>query len=299
MAQYTLTETEYKEFQKEVVETVILTLPRLEDIITIEDMPWKSQSVWNKANLPSTDIEMWSEFDHALQVESPISFTPTTDKVYRLQSVVRIPVAVLRASRTSGESLDTSTVSSVTRILARELEAFVFQGPIINGNRISSVGLVNQAGNESTFTTTTWGSASGPYETVRDMKGQLLADGFGTGKLDLIVDTTLAPYLWKLPATDANFSEGERIKQQLLNGGDIYVTPQLPSPTANDGVCLLVENNPKHYKLRTPKRLGLSDIETWTYDPYTDSLVGRVEGYFVLHVYQPNAICKHTQVDIA
>ena len=296
MSYYTLTEDEYKELQTAIIKTQLL--PNIwQNIINLSPMPFKYESSYNEVTDINTDVAGWSLAPHALDLEGKVLFKKQTAYLYRLQRTFRLSRADLEASRTFGTALDTTVVQQITRSLSKEIEEFVFQGPEINGNHLTTAGLFNKAGNTSTFTTTKFGAASGPYETVRDMKGLLLADGFGTGKLDLITDTTLAPYFWKLPATDANFSEGQRIKQELLNGGNIYVSDRLPSATSNDGVLLLVENDPLNYVLRTPKGLGL--VQPIVYDPASDNYIGRVEGFYQMEVYQPNAICKHMTVDIS
>jgi len=296
MSYYALTEREYKEFSEAIIKTQLLPAVHRQ-ICTFAPMPFKYKTEYHEVTDINMDEAGWSLAPHALDIEADVLFKSQTQDVYRLQRTVKISRARLLASRTSGAPIDTTIVEQVVRKLDKELEAFVFQGPKIGGNRLTTAGLFNKAGNTSTYTTTKFGSASGPYETVRDMKGLLLADGFGAGRLDLVVDTTLAPYLWKLPATDAPFSEADRIKKELLNGGEIYISNQLPDPSSNDGVMLLVENSPLNYKVKTPQ--GLTLIEQMVYDPASDCYIGRIEGYYCMEVYQPNSICKHVTVDLA
>jgi len=296
MSYYTLTENEYKELNSAIIQTQLLPAVHLK-ICNFKPMPFKYQSEYNEVTDINTDVAGWSLASNALDLEGKVLFTPKTAQLYRLQRTFRIPRAELEVSRSFGTPLDTTIVQQITRALTKELEEFVFQGPEINGSHKTDAGLFNKAGNTSTYTTVKFGAASGPYEAVRDMKGLLLADGFGAGRLDLIVDTTLAPYLWKLPATDATFSEGQRIKQELLNGGDIYVSDRLPDPTSNDGVMLLVENDPLNYVVKTPA--GLQTVQPIIYDPHSDAYIGRIQGFYMMEVYQPNAICKHMSVDLA
>jgi hypothetical protein len=255
------------------------------------------QSEWNAVSLPF-DQEIWTHIT-APHEGADVDFKATTDKLYRTGQVIHVGRARLRASRNAGQPVDTLIAAQLTRRLAKYREAFCMKGPLLRNKttRETTAGLFNKAGNTSTYTTVKFAAASGPYNAVLDMWNQNLADGFGTGRLDVVTDTTLAQYFKRLPATDAVFSEGTRIKQEILNGGDIYISDQTPSADSNDGVLLLVENSPLNYKIKSPDMITL--VNEWQYLAEPDEYVARIDLAVMMHVYQANAICKHMTVDLA
>ncbi len=294
-----LNEQQYKRFQDKLVWSKLLEGPHYQ-ICNFVPSEFKFVEEWDAVTEPSETeqnaLPRWSEAPHALQPDREILYTPTEDKYYRLQEIAKISGARLRASKTAGMNALDAIFMSIGRMLNKEIEAFVFQGPLnsLGATRLTTAGLFNKNGNVSTYNTVKFDAASGPYNAVADMKGLLLADGFGTGKLDLVVDDVAAPYLWRLPATDANFSEGQRIKAELLNGGSIYLSDKLPSNDSECGVGLLVENGIENYNVKTPGGLELGQQ---SYDARTDITYVRVEGFFCMNVYQPNSICKHVTFD--
>jgi len=303
-----ITQSQYKQLQGVVTQVQFLPMVDLQ-ICNYKKMEgYFFEKAWNEISMPTED-EIWTLAPHAPHEIAEVDFKETTDYLYRTGKVLRIPRAHIEASKNNGTPLDTATLEQLTRLLSIYRARFCFQGPLLkNGSsRLTTAGLFNKAGNTSTYTTVKFASASGPYNAVKDMKGKLLDDGFGTGPLDLIVDSTLAPYLWSLPATDANFSEGQRIKEQLLNGGDIHVAATynastspygvLPAASSNDGVMLLVENNPLYYEIESPNLIEL--IDRWVYNVEYDTMDARVDLALMMHVKQPNAICKHVTVDLA
>jgi hypothetical protein len=295
MSYHGLTEAEYKEFQTRIVKTQLLPAVH-RNVCSFTPSTFKFQDSHTEVTeINTTDFKTWSLAPHAIDDRADVLFKEVNDVYYRLQRTMFISNARLKVSRTVGTPIDTTLAGQITRALDKELEQSVFGGPDINGTRLTSVGLVNEAGNTSTYNTVKFASASGPYNTVNDMVGLCEADGF-TGPFDLIVDTTLSPYLRYLPATDASFSERQRILDQLPIK-NIYVSDKLPAATAQDGTMMIVENSPLNYEIKTPQGLGLSEM--MVYDPGSDGWVGRIEGFYCFKMYQANSICVHTTVDLA
>jgi hypothetical protein len=299
MSYYELPEMQYKAFQAEIMEAVLL------DPVDMLVCNFKSmgtltfQETWTQVQLPYDD-EIWNKAPIAPQESADVDFKDTTDYTYVTGRVIRLNKARVEASLNMGAPLDTTVVAQVIRRLNKYREAFIFQGPKdADGNRYDTQGLFNKAGNSSTYTTVKFASAGGPYNTVNDMLNALQTDGFGFGRVDLIADTTLAPYFRYLPSTSSEFSEAARIKRELLNGGNIYVSNQLPAASSNDGVLLLVDNKPQNYKAEYPGGAPVQFNNQFVWDPETNEFVGRVDLYLRLKTYQPNAICKHVTVDLA
>lgn len=300
---YSLPEREYKLLETAIIEEQLVDAVHLK-ICDFKKTDMFFTTEYVKAVLPDlkTNLPIWSEAPVALDTETSINFELAEDKAYRVQSVIRIPDSYLKVMRTLNQPLDTTMVQQLTRVLTKELEAYVFKGPLLSPTQTRTTttaitGLCKKAGNTSTYDTVKFAAASGPYETVNHMIGLLEAKGFGAGRLDLITDFTLAKYFRSLPATDTAYSEGSRIKDELLNGGDIYKSDQLIPLTGNDGVLLLVENRPTHYQVKSPAMISLKNQFVW--DPRTDEHVGRIEGVFALSVYHPDSICLHSSVDLA
>ena len=295
MSYYGLTEAEYKEFQTKIVETQLLPAVH-RSCCSFTPAPFKFQDTHPTVTpINMTDFKTWSLAPHAIDDKADVLFGETTDYYYRLQRTILINNAMLKVSRTHGEPLDTTLARQTTRYLDKELEAFLFQGPYINGARLTTAGFRNKAGNESTYDTVKFAAASGPYNTVNNMVGLCEADGF-TGPFTLIADTTLAPYLRGLPATDSAFTERQRILDNLPIT-NILISNQMGAATTDDGVLILVENKAINYEIKTPQGLGLSEMLVW--DPSTDTWGGRIEGFYCFKTYQANAICKHENVDLA
>lgn len=308
MSYYPLTQGQYKQLMGTVTEVQFLPMVDLA-ICNYKKMEgYYFEKEWNEVTLPTED-EVWTLAPHAPHEGAEVDFKGTTDYLYRVGRVLKIPRAHLEASKNNGTPLDTQALAQLVRLLSIYRARFTFMGPILKNatSRTTTAGLFNKAGNTSTYTTVKFASASGPYNAVNDMKGKLEEDGFGTGRLDLIVDTTLAPYIRGLPATDSNFTEGRRIEENLLNGGKIWVAQVynastapygvLPAATSNDGSMLLVENDKRYYEVESPNMIEL--INQWQYNAEYDAHQARVDLALMMHVYQPNAICKHTTVDLA
>lgn len=290
-----LTEAEYKEFQDRIVKAQLLPAVH-RNICSFTPSEFKFEDSHTTAtDINMTDFKTWSLAPHAIDDRADVLFTETNNKYYRLQRTMQISNARLKVSRTHGTPIDTTVASQIVRKLDKELEAYTFQGPYINGSRLTTAGFRNLAGNESTYDTVKFASASGPYNTVNNMIGLCEADGF-TGPFKLIVDTTLSPYLRALPATDATFSEGKRILEELPVSA-IYVSDQMGAADSDDGVMILVEDRSDNYEIKTPQGLGLTEM--MQYHTGTDAWTGRIEGFYCFKTYQANAICKHLNVDLA
>lgn len=303
MSYYSLNESEFTDLESAILEQQLIEAVHRK-ICTFTPKPMHFISSYQKAILPSSgEIEVWSEAPVAVDSQTNILFQETEDKAYRLSVVLRIPQARVEASRNLGQSIDTIAVRQITRYLDKQLEAFTFKGPELTSTAsgrthdtaITGLASAAKAGNESTYDTVKFGTATGPYNTINDMRGKLLEDGFGYGKLDVIADTTLFPYFSQQQGAGLP-TEYSMIKAELLNGGDIYPSDQLPPAESDDGFLLLVENRQTNYEIKTPRGLGLKNSFVW--DPKSDDLVGRIEGFYTLSVYEPNAICWHSNVDI-
>jgi len=313
MSYYGLTELQYKKFKEEIIEANLIEGPHFA-VGNFKQVERKLMHEYNTVELPQ-DREVWFDASTPGNVNGSVSFKNASKRFFGTAMKIAIPRTVAEASMSGSEgSLITIAARQIMRRLDKYLEALTFQGPLLEGGisdnegtytetRLAAsaggFGLRTLAGNTSTYTTVKWASASGPYNTVVDMKGLLIADGHGLNKpLDLVVDTTLAPYLMYLPATDASFSEGSRIKAELLNGGNIYVSDQLGAAESNDGVALLIERNPLAFETLSSGP-GFQLVSGMIYDPETDYFIGRIAGEFSQGVYLPNAICKHVTVDLA
>lgn len=285
-----------KELYRDVEEAVVRAqfLPNVyQNVCTVAPMPFAYQSKFYTASAIDNETEKgWSEAPIPNRTGASTNFKETTNTVYRQARVLRFNASDLKRAA-AGDPLDKITIDMTMETINKEIEAFVFDGAYINETR-TSTGLFNQAGNTSTSDVDVGvtGTAGNWFEIVNYAKQLLIADGHGTGKLDLVVDTastTVLADLFSLPATDAVFNEADRIKASLLNGGGIYLTAGLPAASNDDATAILVENKPTNYRLRTPD--GMKLTSELVYDPITDQFLGRIEGFYVMEVYKPNAIC--------
>lgn len=301
MSYYSLTADDIRIISNQVVDEQRLA-STVSKICSIRQIPMASQYTFQrKLSQAITELETWSPALETIDVKASINYETVTVDLHRGQRTFRIPKAQLQAASATGKDLKFDIVSSMIADLEKELEAYLYKGEVFatTGTRTTTTatrGLCKEAGQTSTYHSGGFDAATEPYKTVADMKGLLLAQNHGSERLDLIADKVLGPKFLKQQGAGLK-TEGQAVKEELLNGGDIFTSDQLIAPSANNGTLLLVENKAVNYELVSPNQFSLDP--DYTYYAGVAEFEFRIDGLFGLLVKRPNAICIHHTVKLA
>jgi hypothetical protein len=234
----------------------------------------------------------------------------STNKVVFQSMDFFIDWATLQVTRAAGQAIDQISFAALTRQMALGEAAFCFRGsttPSVNA-------LFGSAGNESTAVGAgyLWGTAPGASQVVKDMVNLLLDDGYNP-PFDLVVSSNLAGYLNNF--INANPVTPTRERHSIAgllgqpetyfpyifdmlpaSGEDVNRVYPLPTRTAQSGVAMVLVPDPGNYQLIVEQPFtqiyGGFDI---TRKGYAATMFQA----FTFRVWDANAICKHTQVQIS
>ena len=302
MTQYQITPEEMYQVEKKVVYWHELETTHRDWCPTVVKPGFSTfEQRWYTVERPGRPIETPDLSEAKTEIAALIQGTA---KVVFQHVDIEIPWSTLQASRSSGGAFDIQNISIQATIkqLAKQEAHFLYRGasvPSVNG-------LFGIAGASSTASDY-WETAPGAPNVIRNMCAQLYANEF-TQPFDLILGLTLKDGLDKFinssPVTDTTQRDSV---MRLLGGGSIYYEKQEPSsgadekrvypfptPTANDGVALLVKADPNNFQLLVEQPIT---TVFGNFDTGRKAYPALVFQAVTLRTWNKYAICKHTAID--
>jgi len=287
-----LLEEEWRIIDKTGVEALLLD-SMVPNIITIKPTEWALNSTINLVLDPvgenTSEQGGWSLASIPLEQEFNLGFEPKTSLAWVWQRTGDLPVHDLEMSRKNGIPLDTTTMRRVSAFGVKNLEAFVLKGQQPRGGYAVAASVADGLVGAATAVAASAGSYKTALNLYKDVKTmwQKMIDNSIKGPYDLIADARTWPYLKNLIGTTTRDKEEDLIKD--LIGGNIYLSDQMPVPTAADDTCyILVANREEYYRL---KYIPLG-FEFGAKNVKKKAIPFRAEFLVILEVPEPLAISK-------